>query len=85
MTKMQLFKKYEEQLAKKGMRRIDGITFNSNKTEIQNAIDCLECPDEQMEVFASAFEKEYPNIFRAMPKDFKTHEFNRFYIYNTVK
>jgi len=67
------------------MRRIDGITFNSNKTEIQNAIDCLKCSNEQMKVFASVFEKEYPNIFRAMPKNFLIHQFNRLYIYNTAK
>lgn len=84
MTKSELLAEYTKALKEKGMARIDGISSNSTKASIENAINCLKCSDTRLEELSVIFKTEYPSSFRAMPGDFKTHYFNRLYVYNTA-
>lgn len=86
MTKADLMKELKELSDTKQMH-IDGITWNSNKTEIQNAIDCLKCPDELLEKYLIVVSLKYENIGRVVSEngDFKYHSHNRLYIYNTAR
>ncbi len=86
MTKADLMKELKELSDTKQMH-IDGITCNSNKAEIQNAIDCLKCPDELLEKYLIVVSLKYENIGRVVSEngDFKYHSHNRLYIYNTAR
>lgn len=44
MTKAELLKEFDK-LQKEKEIRIEGIHCNSNKSTIENAIECLKCPD----------------------------------------
>lgn len=44
MTKAELIAEFKELETEKGVH-IDGIYYNSKKCEIENAIECLKCPD----------------------------------------
>lgn len=87
MTKVDLLLRYNELLLEKGLRRIDGIGPSSNKSEIQNAIACLECSDEMLDKYLTVIELRYPNMHRAISRngDFKKHFFNRLYVFNTAR
>lgn len=86
MTKKNLIEKLEELQKEKGMS-IDGVGWNSRKDEIQNAIDCLECPDDLMDKYFIVLSLKYENIGRTIAEndDFKHHSYNRMYVYNTAK
>ena len=54
MTKYEMLKKLEQLQEEKGVK-IDGIYQNSNKNEIQGAINCLECPDDLLDKYFTVF------------------------------
>lgn len=86
MTKHELLKEYVELCEVKQME-IDGIYANSNKSTIQNAIDCLKCPDENMDDYMTIIKLKYPNTYSTISTNwnYKTHRFNRLYVYNTAR
>lgn len=49
-------------MIKKEMR-IEGIHCNSNKRTIENAIECLKCPDELLEKYLTVVSLKYENIY----------------------
>lgn len=66
---------------------IDGIYWNSRKDEIQNAIDCLECPDYTLDDYMTILKLKYPNTYKTIAEngDYKRHSYNRLYVYNTAR
>lgn len=86
MTKRDLLKEYHGLCIAKEVE-IEGIYSNSNKSDIQAAIDCLKCPDEVLDDYMTVIKLKYPNTHRTISAvgDFKTHKFNRFYVYNTAR
>lgn len=86
MTKKEMFQKLEQLQEEKGVK-IDGIYQNSNKNEIQSAINCLECPDDLLDKYFTVFSLKYPNIAERIESvgDFKHHRFNRQYVYDTAR
>ena len=88
MTKNELMERYNMLLAANGLERLDGITQSSNKSSLRNAIECLECTDNELDEYAIVFKLKYPNAFRTITSnetDFKKHSFNRLYVFNTAK
>lgn len=86
MTKADLMKEFKELESEKRMH-IDGIYWNSKKSEIENAIECLKCPDEMLDKYLMLVSLKYPNSGRIIAEngDFKRHNFNRLYVYNTAR
>lgn len=86
MTKADLMKEFKELETEKRMH-MDGIYYNSKKSEIQNAIECLKCPDEMLDKYLMLVSLKYPNSGRIIAEngDFKRHSFNRLYVYNTAR
>lgn len=86
MTKAELMKEFDELEKEKGVR-IEGIYWNSKKSTIENAIECLKCPDEMLDKYLMLVSLKYPNSGRIIAEngDFKRHSFNRLYIYNTAR
>lgn len=87
MKKIELFRRYETLLNDLGMHRIDGINWNSRKRDIENAIDCLQCPDETLNDYITIIKLKYPNTYKTIVNNgnWKTHYFNRYYVFNTAK
>lgn len=85
MTKKELFKELEIALKTKGMYSIDGLV-NANKSEIENAINCLKCTDETMNDYLTVIKLKYPNIHSTVTQtNYLTHRYNRLWIYNTAR
>ncbi len=86
MTKAELMKRFKELQKEKGCH-IDGIYWNSRKSEIENAINCLECPDDMLEKYLLVVSLKYENIGRRIAGngDFKHHSHNRLYVFNTPR
>lgn len=86
MTKNDLLKQLKD-LEEVKRIHIDGIGMNSNKGTIQNAIDCLNCSDEMLDKYLIVVSLKYENIGRTVAQngDFKHHNHNRLYIYNTAR
>lgn len=86
MTKRELLKRFDDLQNEKKVR-IEGIYSNSRKSEIENAINCLECSDETLEKYLIIVSMKYENIGRVIANngDFKKHAFNRMYVYNTAR
>lgn len=86
MTKAELMKEFDELEKEKGVR-IEGIYWNSKKSTIENAIECLRCPDEMLDKYLMLVSLKYPNSGRIIAEngDFKRHSFNRLYVYNTAR
>ena len=86
MTKADLMKEFER-LQEEKKCRIEGIYWNSRKDEIQNAINCLNCPDDMLEKYLMVVSLKYENIGRTIANngDFKHHSYNRLYVYNTAR
>lgn len=61
MTKAELLKEFDK-LQKEKEIRIEGIHCNSNKSTIENAIECLKCPDELLEKYLTVVSLKYENI-----------------------
>lgn len=86
-TARELWQEYKTLLEEKGLCKLDGITTNSTKSEIQNGIDCLKCSDETLNDYLTVIKLALPNTYEAIKNngDFKTHSFNRLYVYNTAR
>ena len=86
MTKTELMKEFEMLQEEKAVK-IDGIYWNSRKIEIENAIECLKCPDELLEKYLIVVSLKYPNTGRRIAEngDFKQYSHNRLYVYNTAR
>ena len=86
MTKNELMKEYERLTREKGVR-LDGINYNCNKSTIENAINCLRCSDDMLNDYLTVIKLKYPNTYNTIKNngDFKTHSFNRLYVYNTAR
>lgn len=86
MTKAELMKEFEE-LEKEKCVHIDGIYYNSKKSAIENAIECLRCPDELLDKYLVVVSLKYPNSGRVIAEngDFKRHSYNRLYVFNTAR
>ena len=86
MTKNDLMEEFNE-LQEEKKCRIEGIYWNSNKSSIQNAINCLKCSDEMLDKYLLVVLLKYENIGRAIAEsgDFKRHSCNRLYVYNTAR
>lgn len=92
MTKRDLLLQLQIELDKKGMFAIDGgngsIGANDNKRTIQNAIDCLQTPDEKMIEYLTVIKLAYPNIHRTITENGRNwliHRHNRLWIYNNAR
>jgi 4-diphosphocytidyl-2C-methyl-D-erythritol kinase len=86
MIKRELLKKLEISLQSKGIYSIDEIGTNSNKSEIENAINCLNCTDETMNDYLAVIKLKYPNIYNTVTQtNYLTHRYNRLWIYNTAR
>lgn len=85
MKKSDMITELCKSLGRHGFQNLEGISINSSKKDIQTAIDCLNATDEDMDRIGQQFETIYPNIFSKIKHDFKTHTFNRLYVYQTVK
>ena len=86
MTKADLMKEFDK-LEKEKCVHIEGIYYNSKKSEIENDIECLKCPDEMLDKYLMLVSLKYPNSGRIIAEngDFKRHSFNRLYVYNTAR
>ena len=86
MTKVELMKEFDKLQNEKEIR-IEGIYCNSNKSTIENAIECLKCPDELLDKYLTVVTLKYPNIGRVIAEngDFKRHTHNRLYVFNTAR
>ena len=87
MTLREMYQEYLRLLDKKEMSKIDGVNANSNKRTIQNAIDCLNCTDEQMDEYLEIVKTEYPAIYETIKscKNYKTNSFKRIWVYNNAR
>ena len=86
MTKTELIKEYERLSTEKKVH-IQGINYNSNKSELENAIHCLLCDDETLDDYLTVIKLVYPNTYNVIKNngDYKTHPHNRLYVYNTAR
>lgn len=86
MTKAELLKEFDKLEKEKGVH-IEGVYYNSKKSAIENAIECLKCPDELLEKYLMVVSLKYENIGRTIAEngDFKRHSFNRLYVFNTAR
>ena len=86
MTKAELIQEFET-LQKEKAVRIEGIYWNSTKSTIENAIECLKCPDELLEKYLTVLMLKYPATGATIAGngDFKKHCFNRLYVFNTAR
>jgi hypothetical protein len=55
-----------QELEEEKQVHIDGIAWNSKKSEIQNAIECLKCPDELLEKYLIVLSLKYENTGRTI-------------------
>lgn len=86
MTKNELLNKLKKLEIEKGVH-IDGIYCNSKKSQIENAIECLECDEMLLDDYLTVIKLAYPNIYKAVVNNgnWKLHNHNRLYIYNTAR
>lgn len=86
MTKAELMQEFDNLEKEKGVR-IEGIYCNSTKSTIENAIECLKCPDEMLDKYLMIVSLKYENIGRVIAEngDFKHHSHNRLYVFNTAR
>lgn len=86
MAKKEMLKTLEELENIKGVH-IEGVSANSNKATIQNAINCLNCPDDMLEKYLIVVSLKYEATGKVIAEngDFKRHPFNRLYVYNVAR
>ena len=86
MTKSELLKELDK-LEKEKCVHIEGIYYNSKKSAIENAIECLKCPDEMLDKYLMVVSLKYPNSGRVIAEngDFKRHSHNRLYVFNLAR
>lgn len=86
MTSREMWQEYKRLLNEKGITHLDGITTNTNKKGLQNAIDCLNCSDETLNDYLIVVKLLLPNTYEKISKsNFKLNPFNRLYVYNTAR
>lgn len=86
MTKNDMLKELQLELDKSKMCKLDGINSNCGKAEIQNAIDCMRCSDEEMNDYLTVVKLKYPNIYRTVTQsEYLNHTYNRLFVYNTAR
>ena len=87
MTKYELIKRYRELLDEKKINNLDGISKNSSKSELLNAIACLECSDEELDKCAEYIGNTYPAMYKTIMSNgnFKFHFYNRLFVFNTAR
>ena len=66
---------------------IDSIYQNDRKSTIENAIECLKCPDELLDKYLIVVTLKYENTGHTIANngDFKHHPHNRLYVFNTAR
>lgn len=86
MTKAEMLEEFHDLEEQKGVH-IDGIYFNSKKSTIANAIECLKCPDETLDKYLLVVLLKYENIGREIAGngDFKRHSCNRLFVFDTAR
>lgn len=90
MTKKELLQELKKLLEENGMYSMVDINSNSNKANLENAIECLKCNDEELLKRLEGLKEMYPNIYNRITNDgtdfesFKHHSFNRLFVYNTT-
>nr|DAM18626.1 MAG TPA: hypothetical protein [Bacteriophage sp.]DAN64169.1 MAG TPA: hypothetical protein [Bacteriophage sp.] len=86
MTKGELIQELERLEAEKGVR-IEGVYRSSDKFTIENAIECLKCPDELLDRYLTVIQLKYENTGRIIAKDgdFKHHSRNRRWVFNMAR
>ncbi len=86
MTKAELMKEFKE-LEEEKRVHIDGIYWNSKKSEIENAIECLKCPDELLEKYLIVLSLKYENTGRTIANngDFKYATIGFMYLIQHVR
>lgn len=86
MTKAELMKEFDE-LQKQKKVHIDGVYWNDRKSTIENAIECLKCPDELLDRYLIVVTLKYENTGHTIANngDFKHHPHNRLYVFNTAR
>lgn len=87
MTSREMYMEYNRLLDEKDMGNLDGVNSSSTKSALQNAIDCLNCTDEQLDEYLEVVKTEYPATYEAIKNNgnFKHHRFNRLYVFNTAR
>jgi hypothetical protein len=86
MTKSELMKEYNRLSEEKGVH-LDGINCNCNKSQIENAIECLKCSDETLDEYLTVIKLKYPNTYNTIKNNgnYKHHSYNRLYVFNTAR
>lgn len=86
MTKAEMLEEFHDLEKRKGVH-IEGIYFNSKKSTIANAIECLKCPDETLDKYLLVVLLKYENIGRTIAEngDFKRHSHNRLFVFDTAR
>ena len=86
MKKNDMLRELQAELDKANMQILDGVNANCSKSEIQNAIDCMRCSDEEMGDYLTVVKLKYPNIYRTVTQsEYLKHSYNRFFVYNTAR
>lgn len=87
MTKRDLWNKYMTAMVCRGMVKITGINANSTKRDLQSGLECLRASDEDLDAALEFVREHQPNIVRVIEGNgnWKTHEFNRYYIWSTAR
>lgn len=85
-TKNELLKEFDL-LCEEKCVRIEGIHSNCNKSQIENAINCLLCDDAVLDDYMTVFKLKYPNSYKAISSNgnWKLHSHNRLYVYNSAR
>lgn len=86
MTKKELMNEFEA-LQKEKDVNIHNISQNDRKSTIENAIECLKCPDALLDQYLIVVTLKYENIGHTIANngDFKHHPHNRLYVFNTAR
>lgn len=86
MRKGELMKELERLEAEKGVH-IEGVYWSSDKYTIENAIECLKCPDELLDKYLTVVQLKYKYIGREIAEngDFKYHSHNRLLVFNMAR
>lgn len=86
MTKGELMKELERLESEKGVH-IEGVYWSSDKFTIENAIECLKCPDELLDRYLTVVQLKYEGTGRIIAEDgdFKHHSRNRRWVFNMAR
>lgn len=62
-TKKELWALYNETLELRGISPLEEVNSNSNKTTLEQAISCLNCPDERLDDYMVLVKLKYPHVY----------------------